>query len=164
MSKVSADLSELESLIAPVCRAHGVELVCLQYAPEEGGPVLRVMIELPNAETLSKGVGVTLADCTNVSRALSPVLDEHESLIEGTYRLEVSSAGVERPLVKALDFERYTGREVHLSTKQPIEQRKNFTGFLLGMRDDQVCLRVEQERELTIPLRDIAKAHLVFRF
>lgn len=164
MPKVSADLSALESLVAPVCRTHGVELVCLQYAPEQGGPVLRVMIELPNAETLPKGVGVTLDDCTNVSRALSPVLDEHESLIDGAYRLEVSSAGVERPLVKALDFERYAGREVHLSTKKPLDQRKNFTGFLLGMREDEVCLRVEQERELSIPLRDIAKAHLVFRF
>ena len=164
MPKVLSDLSELESLIAPVCSAHGVELVCVQYAAEQGGPVLRVMIELPNAETLPREVGVTLDDCTRVSRALSPVLDEHEALIDGAYRLEVSSAGVERPLVKARDFERYAGREVHLSTKNPLEQRKNFTGMLLGVREDQVSLRVEQERELSIPLREIAKAHLVFRF
>lgn len=164
MPKASADLSALENVVAAVCREHGVELVCLHYGPEQGGPVLRVMIELPNAETLPKGVGVTLDDCTNVSRALSPVLDEHDSLIDGAYRLEVSSAGVERPLVKALDFERYAGREVHVSTKTPLDQRKNFTGFLLGVHDNEVCLRIEQERELSIPLRDIAKAHLVFRF
>lgn len=164
MPKALADLSALETIISPVCLTQGVELVCVQYASEEGGPVLRVLIELPQAETLPKGVGVTLENCTRVSRELSPLLDEHEDLVEGAYRLEVSSAGVERPLVKARDFERFVGREVRLSTKKPLEQRKNFSGTLLGMHEDSVSLRVEQEQELRIPLREIAKAHLVFRF
>jgi ribosome maturation factor RimP len=164
MPNALADLSALENLIAPVCSAQGVELVCVQYGPDEGGPVLRVLIELPQAETLPKEVGVKLDDCQRVSRALSPLLDENEDLIEGAYRLEVSSAGVERPLVKARDFERYAGREVHVSTKKPLDARKNFTGTLLGLQQDQVSLRVEKERELSIPLREIAKAHLVFRF
>ena len=164
MPKVLADLSALENVVAPVCQAQGVELVCVHYGAEQGGPVLRVLIELPDAASLPKEVGVTLDDCTRVSRALSAVLDEHEALLEGAYRLEVSSAGVERPLVKPRDFEAYAGREVHVSTKVPLEARKNFTGLLLGLRDDTVSLRVEQQRELSIPLREIAKAHLVFRF
>lgn len=164
MPNVHADLSALEALILPVCRAQGVELVCVQFGSEAGGPVLRVLIELPDAETLPKGVGVTLDDCTRVSRALSPTLDEHEALIPGAYRLEVSSAGIERPLVKAQDFERYAGREVRLSTKKPVEQRKNFTGTLLGLSEDRVSLRLAPEKQLEIPLHDIAKAHLVYRF
>jgi ribosome maturation factor RimP len=164
MSKVLADQSALENVIAPVCQAQGVELVCVHFGAEQGGPVLRVMIELPDAATLPKEVGVTLDDCTRVSRALSPVLDEDDTLIEGAYRLEVSSAGIERPLVKARDFERYAGRQVHVSTRQPVDARKNFTGLLLGLSGDAVSLRLEQERELSIPLRDIAKAHLVYRF
>jgi ribosome maturation factor RimP len=164
MSKVLADQSALENVIAPVCQAQGVELVCVHFGAEQGGPVLRVMIELPDAATLPKEVGVTLDDCTRVSRALSPVLDEDDTLIEGAYRLEVSSAGIERPLVKAHDFERYAGRQVHVSTRKPVDARKNFTGLLLGLSGDAVSLRLEQERELSIPLRDIAKAHLVYRF
>lgn len=164
MPKALADLAALEALISPVCLAQGVELVCVQYGAEQGGPVLRVLIELPDAETLPKEAGITLDDCTRVSRALSSLLDEHEDLIPGSYRLEVSSAGLERPLVKPRDFERYAGREVRVSTKRPLDKRKNFTGTLLGLREDSVSLRVEAEQELQIPLGEISKAHLVFRF
>jgi ribosome maturation factor RimP len=168
MPNVLADLPALEAIAAPLCTAQGLELVCLQFGHEPEGAVLRVLIELPKAETLPKGVGVTLEDCTRVSRELSAKLDDHEDLVEGKYRLEVSSAGVERPLVKPLDFERYVGREVKLSTKKPIEERKTFTGTLLGLRDQSVLLQLgagpNQGEELAIPLPVIAKANLVFRF
>jgi len=168
MPNVLADLPALEAIAAPLCVAQGLELVCLQYGHEPEGAVLRVLIELPNAETLAKGVGVTLEDCTRVSRELSAKLDDYEDLIEGKYRLEVSSAGVERPLVKALDFERYAGREIKLSTKKPVEERKVFTGTLLGLKEESVLLRLDSGpkhgEELAIPLPVIAKANLVFRF
>jgi ribosome maturation factor RimP len=164
MPKVQADLAALEAIVAPVCLAQGVELVTLHFGAEPGGPVLRVLIELPDADSLPKGVGVTLDDCTRVSRELSRILDSHESLIPGNYRLEVSSPGIERPLVKARDYERFTGREVHLGTRTPIAERKNFSGVLLGLRQDHVRLRLEKGEELEIPIEEIAKAHLVFRF
>lgn len=160
-------MSALEALVSPVCVAQGVELVCVQFGPEAGGPVLRVLIELPDAVTLPKEVGVSLDDCTRVSRELSLVLDQHEDLIDGTYRLEVSSAGIERPLVKVRDFERYAGREVKLSLKAPLAvsgNRKNFSGTLLGVHDDLVALQVARDEKLELPLREIANAHLVYRF
>jgi ribosome maturation factor RimP len=127
--------------------------------------VLRVLIEVPDAHTLPpRSGGVTLDDCTRVSRALSQLLDEDEDLIEGEYRLEVSSAGVERPLIKPLDYANYAGREARLATTKPHEGRKNFTGTLLGLRDDLVLLRDLEGEELALPLREIGKAHLVFRF
>jgi ribosome maturation factor RimP len=167
MPRSLVDIAALEALASPVCTAQGVELVCVEFGVEAGGPVLRVLIELPSAETLPKGVGVSLEDCTRVSRELSVVLDEHEDLVDGTYRLEVSSAGVERPLVKALDFERYAGREVKVSIKAPLPvsgNRKNFTGTLLGVQDGLVALQVARDEKLELPLREIAKAHLVYRF
>jgi ribosome maturation factor RimP len=164
MSKVLADVAALEAVVAPVCAGQGVELVSVQYGPEPGGPVLRVLIELPQAETLPKGIGVTLDDCTRVSRELSRVLDTDESMVPGAYRLEVSSPGVERPLVKARDFERYAGREVKVATHALVGDRKNFTGTLLGLSEDRVQLRLSGGEELDIPFQDIAKAHLVFRF
>lgn len=164
MPKPLVDVAQLETLVAPVCRAQGMELVDVRHQLEQGGPVLRVLIELPGAEKLPAGVGVSLDDCTRVSRALSKLLDEHEPLIPGTYRLEVSSPGIERPLVKARDFERYAGREAHVSTKEPLSGRRNFSGTLAGLSGDQVCLRDSKGEEFALPLEQIAKAHLVFRF
>lgn len=167
------DAAQLEALVAPVCKAQGVELVDVRHQLEQGGPVLRVLIELPDAHTVppGPGAGVTLEDCTRVSRALSQLLDEDEELVPGQYHLEVSSAGVERPLVKAIDYERYQGREAKVSLKAPLllvpgePARKNFSGILGGMRGDQVLLHDGKAgEELAFPLDGIAKAHLVFRF
>jgi ribosome maturation factor RimP len=164
MPKLLLDAAQLEALVVPVCQAQGVDLVQVRHLREPEGTVLRVFIELPGAETAAPGVGVTLEDCRRVSRALSEVLDADELLIPGQYRLEVSSPGIERPLVKPVDFERYAGREVQVSTKTPVEGRKNFSGTLGGLRGDQVLLRDSKGEDLALPLDEVAKAHLVFRF
>jgi ribosome maturation factor RimP len=165
MPKTLVDLEKLETFVAPVCDAQGVELVDVHHQLEQGGPVLRVLIEVRGAGTLPIGVGgVTLDDCTRVSRALSALLDEKPELIPGAYRLEVSSPGIERPLVKPRDFERFAGREAHVQIKRPISERKNFTGTLVGLRDGVVVLRDDHGTEFDLPLLEIAKAHLVYRF
>ena len=165
MPKTLVDLEALERLLAPVCDEQGVELVDVRYQAEQGGPVLRVRIDVRNAESLPPGTGgVTLDDCTRLSRAASAVLDADEELIPGTYRLEVSSPGIERPLVKPSDFERFAGREARVQTNHAISQRKNFTGVLVGWRDGQVVMRDEKGVELDIPFSEVAKAHLVYRF
>jgi len=164
MPKSLVDADRLENLFAPLCKTHGVELVDVRHVVEPDGPVLRVLIELPEAEKLPPGVGITLDHCTQVSRSVSAALDADESLIPGAFRLEVSSPGVERPLVKPLDYERYAGREAQLSTKRPIDGRKKFSGILGGFKADQVLLRNAEGEELALPYEEIAKAHLVFRF
>ena len=146
MPKPLVDTAKLEALLAPICQAQGVDLVDVRYQREPEGAVLRALIELPGAEKLPPGAGVTLEDCRRVSR------------------LEVSSAGVERPLIKAVDFDRYAGREVQISTKTAVEGRKTFSGTLGGLRGDQVLMRDSKGEELTLPLDEVAKAHLVFRF
>lgn len=167
MPKSFVELETLENLAAPVCAAQGVELVDVNLQPEQGGPVLRVLIDVLNPESLPNGAGgVTLEDCTRVSRALSGVLDDetNSALLPSRYRLEVSSPGIERPLVKARDFERFVGRVARVQTKRPLSERKVFTGTLVGLREGLVVLRDEAGTDFDIPLSDIAKAHLVYVF
>jgi ribosome maturation factor RimP len=164
MPKTLVDAVRLEEVIAPLCRAQGVELVDVRHQREPGGAVLRVLIELPDAETLPQGVGVTLEDCTRVSRALSAVLDADETLVPGAYRLEVGSAGIERPLVKPRDFERFAGREAFVSLASPVEGRRNYSGILAGVQADEVLLSDPKGEQIALPFGAIAKAHLVFRF
>ena len=165
MPRSLVDSQQLEALVAPACSAQGLELVDVRHVVESGGPVVRVLIERPGAESAPKGVGgVTLDECTNVSRAISHVLDENEDLIPGTFRLEVSSPGVERPLVKPRDFERYAGREVKVATSRIVAARKHFSGTLVGLRGDDVVLTDEKGNEFIVPFPAITKAHLVYRF
>lgn len=134
---------------------------------EHGQPVLRVVIDRAGSEQ-GPGLGVTLADCQSVSRDLGAALDLHEDIAPGHYRLEVSSPGVDRPLVKLRDFERFAGREIKVQTRSPVPtegggERRNFTGQLLGV--DGECVRIEVEGgELQLPHAEIVKANLVYKF
>jgi ribosome maturation factor RimP len=164
MAKSHVDILHLESLFSPLCTAHGVELVDVRHQSEKEGAVLRVLIERPGADCFEKGAGVTLDQCTNVSRAISHLLDEQEDLVPGQFRLEVGSPGVERPLVKRHDYERFAGREVKVTTRAYVSERKNFSGKLVGVRGDSVVLTDELGNDIDIPFLEIQKAHLVFRF
>lgn len=153
----------LEQLIDPICRAHGVDLVDVRHLRGPGGAVIRVIIDR-DAPGVDVGSGVSLEDCTAVSRDVSATLDVHDDIIpSGAYRLEVSSPGLERPLVKLRDFERFAGHEVKVRTRAGIEGRRRFRGTLLGVVDEDIQL--EQEGGVVrIPHEDIAQAHLVYRF
>lgn len=157
---------EIEAVVEPVCRAHGVELVHVVKAAERGGAVLRVLIDRPG-NTGEPGEGVTLADCQAVSRDLGPALEVHDA-VPGAYRLEVSSPGLDRPLVKLRDFERFAGREIKVTTFAPQPdgqggERRKFQGTLLGADGESVRLEVDGS-ELQLPHSEISKANVVYRF
>lgn len=153
----------LVALVDPVCRAHGVELVDVRYQRERGGAVVRIIIDR-QVPGQAEGSGVSLEDCTRVSRDVSTVLDVHDGeLPAGAYRLEVSSPGLERPLVRLTDFERFAGREVKVRMRSPLEGRRRFHGTLRGVVRGQVELE-EGEAVYLIPHEDIAHANLVYRF
>ena len=155
--------ASLEQLIDPICRAHGVELVDVRYLREPGGAVIRVIIDRDQPE-VEMGSGVSLEDCTGVSRDVSTALDVHDDILpSGGYRLEVSSPGLERPLVKLSDFERFSGREVKVRTRTPIGKQRRFHGLLLGVEGTNIELN-QDGQVLSIPHEDIAKANLVYRF
>jgi len=164
VSKGAADIAAIEALLEPICRAQGVVLVDVCHRPERGGAVLRVLIEPEGAADHPDSlVSVTLEDCSRVSRALGAALDEHERLVVGHYRLEVSSPGIERPLVKAADYQRFAGREIKIQRRKPIDGRKHYTATLVGVNHDTVQLSVDGQ-SIDIPLNEISKANLVYRF
>ncbi|MDJ0720122.1 MAG: ribosome maturation factor RimP [Desulfobacterales bacterium] len=138
-------------LAEPVCYDEGLELVYVQYRRESNGRVLRFFID--------KTGGVSLDDCTRVSRQLSDILDVNLEDI-GPYHLEVSSPGTDRPLGKPEDFARFEGHRALIRTLQPIDGRKNFKGILKGISADGVCLACDNE-ETVIPLDKISIARLV---
>ena len=144
-------LARVWQLAEPLCLGEGMELVHVEYQREPGGRVLRIYLDKPG--------GVTLDDCVNISRQLGDILDVGLDM-ELAYRMEVSSPGVNRPLGKLSDFERFRGRRVKLKTRQPIRGRKNFTGTLEGIEDSSVRLMVDNQT-MDIAFTDIVKAHLI---
>lgn len=162
MSKKDALQRMLESLAAPICETQGVELVELRVLAERGASVVRLTIDRERADG-KPGSGITIDDCTDVSRALSAILDREETEMPETYRLEVTSPGVERPLVKLADFARFAGREAKIKTTEPVEDKKYFEGRLLGVEGESVKLEASG-RTYVIPFEAIAKASLIHRF
>jgi len=105
------------------------------------------------------GGPMSVEHCAEISRAVSALLDVSDP-IGGSYRLEVTSPGIDRPLVRRADFERFAGFEARLETAEMIAGRRRFRGRLAGVIDDQVCLRAP-EGEQRIPYDAIRKAKLV---
>ena len=105
------------------------------------------------------GAGMDVDDCVAVSRAVEAIL-EVEDPIAGSYDLEVSSPGIDRPLTRLGDFERFAGFEAKIELVAPIEDRRRWTGRLLGLDGVQVRLATA-EREVTLPFAQIVKAKLL---
>lgn len=139
------------ALAAPIAAAEGLELVHVELRGTGSSRMLRVFLDRPG--------GITHADCERVSRELGATLDA-DNILEGAYTLEVSSPGLDRPLVKAEDFQRFAGQKVKLETREPLAGRKRFSGKLEGWREGAVVLAVEPAGELAIPLGMIDKARL----
>ena len=141
----------MEKLILPVLKDMGLELVDIEYRREGQGWVLRIFIDREEG-------GVTLDDCSRVSH-LTGDLIEIDDLISNSYRLEVSSPGLDRPLKKEQDFLKYKNRRIRLNTFAPIENRRNFKGTILDFREGVLHLDA-QGGPFEIPLSNIAKANL----
>jgi ribosome maturation factor RimP len=145
-------------LLEPIIIREGFELVDVDWVREGAAWVLRIFVDRPG--------GVTIDHCQELSRTIEPVLDV-EDFIEPAYNLEVSSPGLDRPLRKAADFERFTGQRAHVKTFGPVETptglRKNWTGTLKGFKDGSVEIEVDGALH-RIPHDKIAKAHLEYDF
>jgi ribosome maturation factor RimP len=137
-------------LIEPVVVYAGMELIDVEYGREPSGKVLRLTIDKPD--------GVTINDCSDISRLVGDLLDAKDFL-PGSYNLEVSSPGINRPLKKKEDFERFVGQKVLIKTKKLIDGRRNFKGILHGTREDFIVISSEKTI-LNIPFDQVAKARL----
>ena len=139
------------AIAEPLCADEGMELVFIQFQRESQGRVLRLFID--------KVGGITVDDCAHVSRQMGDIIDATMEDI-GAYSLEVSSPGVNRPLGRPDDYNRFKGNKVHIKTHRPINGRKNYKGVLLGIANGDVGVRCDNE-EIRIPLEAISIARLV---
>jgi ribosome maturation factor RimP len=147
--------------LSPVLTAHGVDCVELVWRSDRGERLLEVTVERPGST--EPGAGVTLELCTEISRDLSAALDVADC-IEGRYRLEVGSPGVERNLYGAADFQRFAGNTARLKLKQPVAGQYVLVGTLEGVDDaERVVLNVRGE-SIGIGLGDVDGARLVFEW
>ena len=152
-------LERIFGLVSPVLHDMSFELVDLEFKREGKNWLLRLFIDKPG--------GITLDDCVDVSREVGALL-EVEDVIESSYRLEVSSPGLDRPLKKAQDYERFCGELVKIKTHEKLDpdsrgyERKTFVGKLLGYEDGRVrILQVDKKGgEIVFSLEDIVKTNL----
>ena len=150
-----AKITELVSQMAlPVAEEFGCELWDVEYVREAGTWFLRVYID--------KDGGVNILDCENVSRKLSDMLDEADP-IEGSYTLEVSSAGAERPLKRPGDFKKFMGSPVAVKLYKAQNGRKEFAGVLAGYDNGDVTITVGNA-SMTFAKNDVALCRLRIEF
>jgi ribosome maturation factor RimP len=149
--------ARVAALAEPVLAALGYRLVRIRISGFAGCTV-QVMAERPDGT-------MTIEDCEAASRALSPVLDVADP-IEGAYRLEISSPGIDRPLVRRSDFDRYAGHLAQVEMQAPIDGRRRFRGELAGTDGD--CARIRRtdaaadaNPEILLPIENITEAKLV---
>jgi ribosome maturation factor RimP len=148
---ISDIVSLVRDLAEPVCESEGMELIHVEYGPEKGGKTLRLYIDRPG--------GITLDDCAFISHQVGDILDVNLEG-SGSYNLEVSSPGPERPLDKIDDFERFEGNIIKIKTSRPIDGQKKFKGILSGISEGVVSLFIEN-KTVAIPYQDITRARLV---
>ncbi len=149
-----ADGALLTKIIEPEAEALGLALVRVMMIGGKDDPTLQVMAERPDTRQL------TLGDCELLSRRLSEVLDAADP-IEGSYRLEVSSPGIDRPLTRLNDFEDWKGHEARLKLVEPLNGRKQFSGDLIGIEGATVMIDVPGAGPTGLPFAGIASAKLV---
>lgn len=142
----------LEDIVGPTIEGLGYELVRVVVTGRDR-PTLQIMAERKDRKSMR------VEDCENLSRALSAKLDV-EDPITSQYVLEVSSPGIDRPLVRPADFERFAGHDAKVETRSPLDGRKRFSGRLMGVVEQRVRIETK-EGPAEVPLAEIARAKLV---
>ncbi len=146
------DLPKVRQVAEPILAGLGLELIDVQFLVDQGRPVLRVLMDKPG--------GVTVEDCRRISREIDTVL-EVEGVVTGRYFLEVSSPGLDRPLLKEADFVNYVGKVAAVKTREPIEGRRNYKGLLKGVEEGRIRIEIDGQ-DFLVPLELVEKAKLVY--
>lgn len=147
------DMAALKAIVEPVVTGLGFAPVRVQINGGAGVAVLQIMAEDPGTGQL------TLDQCAAISHALDPVLDAADP-IDGEYRLEVSSPGIDRPLTRPADWDRWAGHRARVTVEPPIDGRKRFDGIVRGLADGAGRLEISGQGEIALPFAYIAAAKL----
>ncbi len=149
---MSIDTNEIIRIIEPSLDAMGYRLVRVTVLPARGA-TLQIMAERRDDTPM------TVDDCAQISRSVSALLDVADPIAD-PYTLEVSSPGIDRPLVRPEDYDRFAGFEARIDLAHPVEGRKRFRGRLLGRAEDHVRLAGDPE-EVRLPIAEITRAKLI---
>jgi len=155
---MNSTVSQLHQSLSPIVTGLGYELLGIEWHSQGKHSLLRLYIDHDD--------GIGIEDCEAVSRQLSAYLDV-EDLVQGHYRLEVSSPGLDRPLFSLAHFARFIGEDVKVKCYGDINGQKRFTGSIEAVNQDgaaAVVIKLENDTLLTIPFSNIAKANLVAKF
>lgn len=144
----------LEKLALDVCERHGVYIYNTEYKKEGSEYFLRLFID--------KDGGVTIEDCENVSREISPLLDDL-TFIKEAYIFEVSSPGIDRALTRDWHFEKVMGEEIEIKLFAPLDGKKEISGVLTGYSDGIITV-LENDKKITIEKSKAASVRLAFKF
>jgi ribosome maturation factor RimP len=149
--------AEVATVVEPVLEDLGFRLVRVKIQGDGRDRIVQLMAERPDGS-------ITVDDCETISKGISPVLDVADP-VSGHYRLEVSSPGIDRPLVRPSDFEDWSGHEAKIELKEPIDGRKRFKGVLEGFEDGEVRIKADTGehgiQHLGLPVNLISDAKLV---
>lgn len=143
---------QIEAIITPTINGMGFDVVLVKLLEGRQSQTLQIMAERPDG-------GISLDDCAQISRQISAVLDV-EDLISSEYRLEVSSPGIDRPLVRLRDYAAYVGHAAKIETVLPVNGRKRFSGPLKAVEGNDIIITVDG-KDHTLPFADIQSAKLV---
>ncbi|MBL4811997.1 MAG: ribosome maturation factor RimP [Rhodobacteraceae bacterium] len=135
VAKASLD-RRIADIVQPVVEDMGYELVRVRLLTSKEQQTLQIMAQKPDGS-------IEVDDCAAISTAISATLDVEDPILD-TYALEVSSPGIDRPLTRLKDFERWEGNEVKIETSELIDGRRRFRGFLAGINGDEVLLEIEE--------------------
>lgn len=155
--KETGAAAAIASLAEPVLESLGFRLVLARILQGQG-TIVEIMAERPDGS-------MTIDDCRTVSLALSPVLDVHDP-VAASYRLQISSPGIDRPLVRPSDFDQWAGFEARVELREMIDGRRRFRGVLEGFEDGEIRIEVDLGKEqglttLGLPLALVGDAKLV---
>ena len=154
-----AEIADIQRLIEPAVEAEGLALVRVRMIGGGSDPTLQVMAERPDTRQLS------LEDCARLSRRISDMLDrleaESRDPIEGGYRLEVSSPGIDRPLTRLSDYDDWKGHEARIVLEEKLNGRKAYSGELAGSEGETVLIDIAGSGRTALPFAAVRSAKLV---
>ena len=146
---------KLKNLLQPTIESMGYELVGIEYVAQGKHSFLRIYID--------KEDGIAIEDCEQVSRQVSGILDV-EDPIQGEYRLEVSSPGLDRPIFYPEHYQRFCGKEVTIRLHTPLDGRRKFKGRIKQVEDTSVLVLETEQEDIRLDIANIEKANLVPEF
>src|SRR3989441_8209569 len=141
------DADRVREVAERVAASSGLEVVEVEFRGGGKSRMLRIVIDKRGSGTTDQPTGVTHEDCANMSREVGTILDIEDVVPGGSYLLEVSSPGLDRKLVRPVDYERFTGSRVKLTTYQPVNGNRHFEGRLESFRDGRLTLDLSAARK-----------------